>query len=366
MLGATDVFVLLWFVLPSPETGTTGRRSSSSTSSPSASPAPSPASSAADRQADEPADPGVARVRAGRRPIASARSSCASRCSARSSTRRVDGVGGSASSAERDLVGRAGRAGRGRDLPRRADLRAVVYLLVERIMRPVTARALASGRRGGGCASASGPARARLAVGDRRAAVRAHPRRGRALAFGGASAEELARHAIAMGGVAGAAGSARPARRQVVADPLRSVRKALGKHRGGRPRRASAVDDGRRSGSSRAASTDGRGPAGARAHARPVRPSRRRGRRRGGARHRPDRARRRGPRGRRAVHRPVGSTSLAATRPPREVVRILNDFFAVVVEVVGREGGWVNKFEGDAALCVLARPAITRIARAPR
>ena len=52
----------------------------------------------------------------------------------------------------------------------------------------------------------------------------------------------------------------------------------------------------------------------------------------------------------------VGSTSLAAERPPREVVALLNDFFAVVVEVVGRHGGWVNKFEGDAALCVFGAP----------
>jgi adenylate cyclase len=52
----------------------------------------------------------------------------------------------------------------------------------------------------------------------------------------------------------------------------------------------------------------------------------------------------------------IGSTSLAARRPPRDVVRLLNDFFAVVVEVVERHGGWVNKFEGDAALCVFGAP----------
>ena len=53
----------------------------------------------------------------------------------------------------------------------------------------------------------------------------------------------------------------------------------------------------------------------------------------------------------------VGSTQLAATRPPREVVKLLNDVFAVVVDVVARHGGWVNKFEGDAALCVFGAPA---------
>ena len=52
----------------------------------------------------------------------------------------------------------------------------------------------------------------------------------------------------------------------------------------------------------------------------------------------------------------VGSTSLAAERPPTEVVALLNRFFAVVVEAVGAEGGWINKFEGDAALCVFGAP----------
>lgn len=53
----------------------------------------------------------------------------------------------------------------------------------------------------------------------------------------------------------------------------------------------------------------------------------------------------------------IGSTSLAARRAPEDVVRLLNGFFAVVVEVVGRHGGWVNKFEGDAALVVFGAPA---------
>jgi adenylate cyclase len=52
----------------------------------------------------------------------------------------------------------------------------------------------------------------------------------------------------------------------------------------------------------------------------------------------------------------VGSTQLAATRPPEEVVTVLNRFFAVVVEVVRKHGGWVNKFEGDAALAVFGAP----------
>ncbi|MGH2905824.1 MAG: adenylate/guanylate cyclase domain-containing protein [Solirubrobacterales bacterium] len=52
----------------------------------------------------------------------------------------------------------------------------------------------------------------------------------------------------------------------------------------------------------------------------------------------------------------VGSTELASTRPPHEVVELLNRFFGVVVEVVGAHGGSINKFEGDAALCIFGAP----------
>jgi adenylate cyclase len=52
----------------------------------------------------------------------------------------------------------------------------------------------------------------------------------------------------------------------------------------------------------------------------------------------------------------VGSTELAAGREPHEVVELLNEFFCVVVAVVGEHGGFVNKFEGDAALCVFGAP----------
>ena len=53
----------------------------------------------------------------------------------------------------------------------------------------------------------------------------------------------------------------------------------------------------------------------------------------------------------------IGSTPFTSTRDPREVVVTLNRFFGIVVEVVTRHGGWVNKFEGDAALCALGVPA---------
>ncbi|MGW5054072.1 adenylate/guanylate cyclase domain-containing protein [Actinokineospora sp. NPDC004072] len=53
----------------------------------------------------------------------------------------------------------------------------------------------------------------------------------------------------------------------------------------------------------------------------------------------------------------VGSTALAATRPPTAVVDLLNRFFAVIVDEVDAHGGLVNKFIGDAALAVFGAPA---------
>jgi adenylate cyclase len=52
----------------------------------------------------------------------------------------------------------------------------------------------------------------------------------------------------------------------------------------------------------------------------------------------------------------IGSTGLAATLPPKRVVALLNGFFAIVVEVTESHGGIVNKFEGDGALCVFGAP----------
>jgi len=52
-----------------------------------------------------------------------------------------------------------------------------------------------------------------------------------------------------------------------------------------------------------------------------------------------------------------GSTTLAEQVGPQEMVGLLNRFFAVVVDAVSAEGGLVNKFEGDAALCVFGAPA---------
>ncbi|MFP5071831.1 adenylate/guanylate cyclase domain-containing protein [Pseudonocardia nantongensis] len=52
----------------------------------------------------------------------------------------------------------------------------------------------------------------------------------------------------------------------------------------------------------------------------------------------------------------VGSTTMATRRPPEEVVALLNRFFGIVVECVEQAGGWINKFEGDAALAVFGAP----------
>jgi adenylate cyclase len=67
----------------------------------------------------------------------------------------------------------------------------------------------------------------------------------------------------------------------------------------------------------------------------------------------------------------VGSSRLAQSRPADAVVGLLNTFFAAVVDRIEQEGGWVNKFEGDAALCVFGAPAdqpdhATRALRAAR
>jgi adenylate cyclase len=53
----------------------------------------------------------------------------------------------------------------------------------------------------------------------------------------------------------------------------------------------------------------------------------------------------------------IGSTAMAQQRPATEVVALLNQLFALVVRAVTAEGGWINKFEGDAALCVFGAPA---------
>ncbi|SNR73439.1 adenylate cyclase [Haloechinothrix alba] len=53
----------------------------------------------------------------------------------------------------------------------------------------------------------------------------------------------------------------------------------------------------------------------------------------------------------------TGSTQIAQTRPPTEVVEVLNRFFTVVVDEVHAHDGFVNKFQGDAALAIFGAPS---------
>ena len=53
----------------------------------------------------------------------------------------------------------------------------------------------------------------------------------------------------------------------------------------------------------------------------------------------------------------IDSTGLAMRRRPHEVVELLNRFFSIVVETIEEHCGWVNKFEGDGALCVFGAPS---------
>ncbi len=52
----------------------------------------------------------------------------------------------------------------------------------------------------------------------------------------------------------------------------------------------------------------------------------------------------------------IGSTSLAENCEPEDVVALLNRFFDVVIDVVHEHNGFVNKFEGDAALVIWGAP----------
>ncbi len=52
----------------------------------------------------------------------------------------------------------------------------------------------------------------------------------------------------------------------------------------------------------------------------------------------------------------IGSTAYATQRSPAEVVETLNRFLAVVVAEVNAQGGFVNKFMGDAALAIFGAP----------
>ena len=51
-----------------------------------------------------------------------------------------------------------------------------------------------------------------------------------------------------------------------------------------------------------------------------------------------------------------GYTAFAESHTPEQVMDMLNEFFGAVIEVISDEGGHVNKYEGDAALCIFGAP----------
>ncbi|WP_278314201.1 adenylate/guanylate cyclase domain-containing protein [Lolliginicoccus levis] len=52
----------------------------------------------------------------------------------------------------------------------------------------------------------------------------------------------------------------------------------------------------------------------------------------------------------------AGPTSVVEHRPAEEVVTLLDEIFAIVVEEAGQGGGFVNKFAGDSALVIFGAP----------
>ncbi len=52
----------------------------------------------------------------------------------------------------------------------------------------------------------------------------------------------------------------------------------------------------------------------------------------------------------------VGSTTLAEDRDPEETRNLLNRYFDTAAEVIGRYGGTVEKFIGDAVMAVWGVP----------
>jgi adenylate cyclase len=61
----------------------------------------------------------------------------------------------------------------------------------------------------------------------------------------------------------------------------------------------------------------------------------------------------------------IGSTTLTTEQPPEAVMRLLNRFFDVVIDVVHTHHGWINKFAGDGALAIWGAP-VTVAARNAR
>ena len=52
----------------------------------------------------------------------------------------------------------------------------------------------------------------------------------------------------------------------------------------------------------------------------------------------------------------LASTALTQRVEPGRVIDLLNLFFTEVIDCAAKHGGWVNKFEGDGALCIFGAP----------
>jgi adenylate cyclase len=52
----------------------------------------------------------------------------------------------------------------------------------------------------------------------------------------------------------------------------------------------------------------------------------------------------------------LASTALTQRVEPGRVIDLLNRFFTEVIDCAATHGGWVNKFEGDGALCIFGAP----------
>ena len=62
----------------------------------------------------------------------------------------------------------------------------------------------------------------------------------------------------------------------------------------------------------------------------------------------------------------VGFTPLAESRDPEEVRELLSRYFALARTIIGRYGGAVEKFIGDAVMAVWGTPVATEGMRSAR
>lgn len=52
----------------------------------------------------------------------------------------------------------------------------------------------------------------------------------------------------------------------------------------------------------------------------------------------------------------IGSTAWSETRAPEQIVTTMNAFYRAVCDVMDAHGGWIDKFQGDGAMCVFGAP----------